>query len=518
MIFDFKKLYEPKKFESVKYSFISSILFSFISYMYLFANNIHNYDNLVCTPDGVGQGITAGRWLIDFLYRLQNIWGGGIRFYNSSTVNTLLAICFMVIACALLPLIYNIQTSIGCIALSAITITTPAVAAAMFFNFTVHIYAFSILLAVLGVYLGMMKKISMFICGSILIACSLGGYQAYLAFAAVLLLLHLIEELYDDEISAKISVLNAMRYLLLLISGYVLYRMILELLLKVSKMTLGSYQGIDEMGKIELAQLPTIITTIYSNMLLLMKDHYLCFSISPVVRMGIALSYFLTLAAFVYYILRYRRFLKSLLMGIYIFMLPIAFDAIELMAPAAKKNSLQSLSLVGIFYLPVLMFCRMFNNDRKTSPGVKEAIKVLPAVIIIIVALNYSYIANINYTASNYKLKVAENFYQTLYNQIISKEGYTKDKKIVLTGDKFQNAPSFDEWAMDEVRYDVAYLDVNVYSKVRFMELYIGETFISMTEKEKEKYSEILSGMSVYPDEDSIRIIDDYAIVKTEDM
>ena len=39
--------------DSYKYSVVTTILFGGISYIYLAVNNIHNYDNIFCTPKGM---------------------------------------------------------------------------------------------------------------------------------------------------------------------------------------------------------------------------------------------------------------------------------------------------------------------------------------------------------------------------------------------------------------------------------------------------------------------------------
>lgn len=60
-----KFIYEMKDFIKSKnalYCFISSLFFGVLSYLYLFMNNLHNWDNMYNTPAGYGAGTSSGRW------------------------------------------------------------------------------------------------------------------------------------------------------------------------------------------------------------------------------------------------------------------------------------------------------------------------------------------------------------------------------------------------------------------------------------------------------------------------
>ena len=139
--------------------------------------------------------------------------------------------------------------------------------------------------------------------------------------------------------------------------------------------------------------------------------------------------------------------------------------------------------------------------------------KIVP-VIILVCALNYAYVNVINYTSLRYKLEVAENYNVTLYSRIISTEGYTPDKKIVYCGYEFQNVPE-NRWDIGDLKYSGANIDVNVWSKYRFMNLYLGKSVkIIKDEKGTEKYKDILDQMEVYPGYGSIRIVGDEVLVK----
>lgn len=119
------------------------------------------------------------------------------------------------------------------------------------------------------------------------------------------------------------------------------------------------------------------------------------------------------------------------------------------------------------------------------------------STLVIVASLNYSYIANANYTALNYNLQQAENYYVTFYNQVISTEGYTNDKEIVLEGgERFQNYPRINKWGIEEIKYEATGLDVNVYSKVRFLELYVGEDFRNITDDESQKYIDVIGELT----------------------
>lgn len=236
----FETLDNIKKDVRYKLAIMSSLFFGGISYIYLISNNVHNYDNIYNTPSGVGGGLTLGRWLIQILWKKQINWAGGIQFYNSSTVNTIIALFFLVLCCLLLVSILEIKSTLGCIVLPAITISFPAVAATMVFNFTVQIYGYSLFLAVLGVYFGKKRNVFGFILSIVMNAQSIGGYQAYFAYIAVLFLMILIQYIMRSDTDWKECFSYAIRFLLILLGTYVVYMLILKFYLKKWNMTLSS--------------------------------------------------------------------------------------------------------------------------------------------------------------------------------------------------------------------------------------------------------------------------------------
>lgn len=264
------------------------------------------------------------------------------------------------------------------------------------------------------------------------------------------------------------------------------------------------------MGKIDIAKLPNILKTIYKNIGYVTQGDYLSVSITGVVQRCILVLYFLVISYLILWIIKEKNALKTIELLFILLILPIALDAIELLAPESTKYSLQGLSMVGIFYLPIIMLERISLKRN----WIKLCTVAITNGIIMMVTLNYCYTTNVNYTALHYKLELAENYYIVLYSQIVSTDGYTPEKEIVFVGgNRFQNVPK-NQWNIGTLEYSGTGFDVNVYSKVKIMELYVGETFRNVTDEELNEYSEIIAQMDVYPCNQSIRVVDELVLVK----
>ena len=70
--FIFAKINKISK--QTKATFLSACLFGIFAHIFVMTNAINNYDNISCTPKGIGTGITSGRWMLEIYKKLEGIW------------------------------------------------------------------------------------------------------------------------------------------------------------------------------------------------------------------------------------------------------------------------------------------------------------------------------------------------------------------------------------------------------------------------------------------------------------
>lgn len=523
-------IHEIKDFmknENAIYCFISSLFFGMLSYIYLFTNNLNNYDNIAVTPSGYGTGISSGRWFLSvFGDFIGNIWGN----YNIPLFNGIVSIIILGITSCIIIKTFEIKNKWLCALIGGITVAFPPIASAMLFSYTVGYYTLAIFFVAFGIFLIKEFKILGFILGSFLFSFSLGIYQAYYPLCAAIFIVVLIKMCIDSNYEWKEIILTGFKFLFSLALGYILYQLFLKYCLYIYNIDLSSYQGIDQMGKIDISLLPTQIKEIFKSMILLTLKDYLSISATKIIQysfLGLFIIIFISLLLKVINnILNKDSVLKTISLAIFILLLPIAINFIVIMVPNGYIYTLMQMGFICIFYVAIILvdnldkyelFNIRFNIYNKFK--IDKALLCSTIVIVLIATLNYAWQTNGNYRSLYYDNRQLENYYQTLFTRIKSVEGYNQDMDVYFIGTKIDDKTfSNFKWNNAPFKYGGNGSPLNSYSRYSTIGNYFGYSFIEITKDSEEykKYEKDIGEMGKYPNSDSIKIVDNKVFVRFE--
>lgn len=525
-------MYEVKNFIKSKntiYCFISSLFFGLLSYLYFFTNNLNNYDNITSTPGGYGAGTISGRWFLSkFGNFIEKIWGN----YNIPIFNGMIAILILAVTSCIIIKIFKIKNKWLCALIGGITVAFPPIASAMFFSYTVGYYALAILFVVFGSLLVKEYKIFGFIIGSLLFSFSLGIYQAYYPLCASIFVLILIKMCIDSKTTWKEIILTGFKFLFSLAAGYVLYRIFLKYILYIDNIELGSYQGINEMGKIDINLIPQQIKEIFKSILRITFMDYKSISATKTIQFSFVGLYIINFISLILLIknniLNNKSILKSILLLLFILLLPIAINFIVVMAPDGYVYTLMQMAFVCIFYLTIILVENLDNDNtlkvKNIVPNKFKLSKVLTIFttsIVLISTLNYTWQTNGNYRLLYYSNRQLENYYQTLLTRVKSTQGYKQDMNIYFAGSDI-NDKTFNNsiWENTPFKYGGNNAPLNIYFKSRYatVQNYFGYSFtqIEKDSEEYKKYQKYIEQMDKYPNDGSIKIINNKIFVRFE--
>ena len=156
--------------------------------------------------------------------------------------------------CLLIDL-FELQSINICILLSAIMVSIPVVTSLFGYMFVAHYFCLALLLAVLGPYL-MLKKTKWYtiLLSIILMACSVGLYQAFIPTMLCVLLLGLIKRFSEADSGEKRA--GAFKQAgVILVSCFAflfLYTAVSKFFLKINGLKLSGYKGIGSVGSVSL--------------------------------------------------------------------------------------------------------------------------------------------------------------------------------------------------------------------------------------------------------------------------
>ena len=173
-----------------------AVVVGIIAHLFALTNPLHNYDNILQNPQGVGAGVTSGRWFLDFL--------GTVNTdvldlnYNLPLTKGLAFIVLIALTSAILVNILKIRSNVSASLLGCLMVTFPAVCSTMAFRYTADYYGIALLLSVGAVWLIDFHKFG-FAGAIVCIACSMGIYQAYVPFTIGLFVLLLIRRSLETD-------------------------------------------------------------------------------------------------------------------------------------------------------------------------------------------------------------------------------------------------------------------------------------------------------------------------------
>lgn len=238
-----------------KTAFLATLLLGVLVHMPIMLSDIPNHDGLDSMYFDQNM-ITSGRWFL-------TVACGFSSYFTLPWLIGLLGITFMAVTAAAITEILELKSTAVIVLAGGILVAFPAMASTFAYVFTLDGYMMGLMLAVLAVLVTKKYKKG-FMAGAVLLAFSMGVYQAYLPFA-ILLSIYCILMFFLEKYNLKEKAKYMFKYLGMGVFGAALYYVILRMLLMMQGKELASYQGISDMGNVSGLNLVSTIKMIFSD-------------------------------------------------------------------------------------------------------------------------------------------------------------------------------------------------------------------------------------------------------------
>lgn len=254
--------YRSKLSKENKYAFISSIIIGLLIHLYKFTNYLPNHDSLFSMYSD--QNIVgSGRWAL-------SVACGISSFYDLPWIIGILSLVFIGLTVICIVELFKINNIVLIIMISGLLVSAPATTETFFFLFTADGYMLAMLLAAVAVYCSKIgeRRNTRIMVSIVCICVSCGIYQAYVSFALILSLVHLIYELLKNEYKWEDFLLWIRNQVVIYVLALTAYYVIWKLCLYFQNVPINDYQGIADVGKVSLRMLyqgliKSIITPIF---------------------------------------------------------------------------------------------------------------------------------------------------------------------------------------------------------------------------------------------------------------
>lgn len=520
---------------STKYKavLLGALLGGLLAHIYQFTNKLFNYDELHATPLAIGEGFGYGRWMQEFIYRIiRYFWGN----YSLPVINGVISLLFFSLGACIIVYVLDINNEAYACVVGGLCTTFPVVTCSFFYMYMSYYFALAMFLSVVSVaIITKYRNIIGFISGALCLACSIGIYQSYFSVAVSLTTSYLV--IYCIKISCESDcdivtglrryVKKAFTCLVFLISGLILYLVINKLIIWVTKENMVEYQGINQMGLVDLSYIFKSIASSYVYYLKLFTSDVFQTNPTNLVKVSFFVLNVFALLLFLVFTSKIKKRCVSCLTIVSSIFVPAS---IFIIFAIANKNtyyySLMMYSVIFALLLPIAVIdnCSSIVAESCTIFNVQlvKVIDCLSYIICSFIIMSYIWFANGNYQALQYTNYHDIFYYSTMVTQIKSLDGYRDDIPIVMLGDEIvdlsNNAGSL--MINDFNIKGKAESNINAWSFFEIIRGYIGFTqdflWDDYTQNMLKENKQVVE-MPSYPQSGSIKMINDIIVVKLSD-
>lgn len=510
---DIKKLWNEKDWKNSPEfcAAASALVYGMLVHLFALTNLLHNHDNIASQPGGFGLGVDMGRWFLEILGRFFD--KAGLN-YNLPSVNGMIYIALLAVAAALLVSVLKIRSKVSAVLIGGLFVAFPTVTATMIYRYTTIFYGISAVMAVMAVWVFRKFRGSLLV-SAVLIALSMGIYQAYVPLTIALFVLQLICEGLRGEADAKQLVLHGLADCLALVLGLGLYFVGSEISVALFGQDLVDYQGVSTMGSITVSQLPRLVINALKAVCCLPQRDYCGVANRALMRIAYLLLGISSVAMMLWiFVKKIKNIGTCIITGLLLVAFILAVGFVEVMVPDGWIYTLMVFSFSLLACAPLAFLECLPEADKKK---LTELFRKAVILLVVLLVFFYGYYANVNYTAVYFAGEQIDNYLSGVVLRTTMTEGFTTDKQWALMGD-IQD-PLFDSPWQEEISYTglgfTQYL-LNQYSRRDWIENYIGydipradaETIAALAETEE------VRAMPCYPNAGSIRVIGDVVVVK----
>lgn len=494
---------------------LAALCYGLLVHSFAFFNILNNYDNIAAQPGGYGIGSTLGRWMLDILGLTASKLG---LDYNLPVVNGVLYILLIALTAASVVSVLRLRSRVSAVLIGMLFAAFPTVTATMIYRYTVVFYGISALLAVLAVGVSRRWRWG-WLPGAVLLAASMGIYQAYVPLAIGLFVLLLLQAALRDNANAAKLIRQGLLDCVTLLFGLALYSLCLRLCRAIFGASLQDYQGVSNMFAISPRRLPGLIwdaLTIVCRLPVqdafglanraVMRLMYLALGAASLGMTGYLLA------------VKVKNWLTAAAVCVLLTLFPIAVNFITVMCPDAWVYTLMVYPFTLLTCLPLMLAECM---PAAPSGFVRKLAAQFVALAAAVLVFYYGYYANVNYTALHFANRQIENYLNSLVTQVRMTEGFTPDKQWAFLGDI--DDPLLESAWEEEAFYGglgfTQYL-LNQYSRPDWMENYIGYRVPMASEEDCQALAQQpeVQAMPCWPSQGSVAVIGDTVVIKFQEL
>ena len=468
---------------------------------------------------GIGATYRSGRWMLDLLGQLETKIFGDYHF-SLPTFNGLLGLLFIAAAACLIVRILDLKSRTGCAFVGGLMAAFPVVTSMFGYMFTLHFYLFGMLMGVTGAWLICEQKNWLFrVSGILLIGASVGVYQAFLPVSMCVILLSMIRTA-AEETELKSTLKKILNAGVCGILGAGFYFAANKLFLQAKQIALTDYKGINTAAEIPLRVYLARIGLAYREFFFPNPNPEGWWYVMVPLRLRHVYLLLLAISILLSVMLICRIGKqdrgRGILLAVLICLFPLCVNFIFVMVAQEELHSLMMYAQL----FPFVFFVWLLEKTELKNPKFQKTVSAAAAAVLALTLLLYVRIDNKCYLKATYAQQEAISYFTMLATQIKNTEGYRDEMPVAFLHEREIQDQTIPGDSIFQPFHTLCYLPyaldardyVNDWNWKNFMAQWCGFEPALADAAAFEALEEV-RGMPHYPDDGSIRIIDDTVIV-----
>lgn len=501
-------------------AFISAMMIGFLTHFLLLVYMFMSPDGLVSAilSSAGNYEASLGRWGLDFVDSMR-------ADRSVSAVSAVAGILLASVATVFIVDLFEMKYTISAVLTAAAVMVSPALTITLLYEYCSDAYMLSFFFAVLAVFCiyRMKRKIPAVLFSSIFIMCSMALYQSYLGvFVGLCIMLSVLGFLKPEKPDKAV-----LRQIFLgggaALTGIIFYYLSTRIACWIRDIAPSSYSGANEISLVSvISSLGTTLVDTYKQFLsYFLSDHIVFNQAWHRDKMFMVLLVIAVLigCVIIWKNQIYKKPFQLIAVIICIVLLPLGLNIIFIAAPGGKFYALTSMQVMLLF--PFLF--ALLENDALQ----KNVLLSWCGILISITIFATYYMADVfSYTY----LKMSYDQGVAVSNRILERmeitEGYEQDMPCMIAGilsdENFKRDAAYQAYTLNDIVTGPIFHSSYAGGQEcwrKFMLLYLGEDLHFC---EPLKYLEVVSSdefknMNIYPNENSVQIIDGVMVVKMTD-
>lgn len=494
-----------------KSAFFISVVTGLAAFGFIISHNLFTYDSMGNLYSNQNM-IPSGRQFLTFACGISSN-------YDLHWLNGLLSIFYLALASVLIVRLFEVKSNLAAGLAGGMLVVFPSVTSTFAYSYTVDGYMFAVLLATCAVFCAAKYKYGV-IPAVILLGVSIGIYQAYFSYAILLCIVLLIEELLCEP-NFKRIVQRAVRFVVMVVGGYVFYVVTLKIMLKVEGMKLSGYQGSDRVASFQLPDIREGLESAWDSFyaFIFYENVLTTTSFMKIAFVGICLLSFVEL---IYLFIRgkcWRQWYRILSLVFLAAITPFCTCIIAVIAPGEVYMHLLTRMAWSVFFIFAMVLGEKIAGESIFERGVKN----LNFLMGIIMIFQFVIVANIVGFNLNERYEKTYALCIRIVDHLESIPEYRHGMKVAILGG-YPSEESYPSTSITDkdlsgyfgVNGDICINSTENYAE--FMEHFLYFTIQTVSGEEEIRLNncEEFFEMANFPYEGSIRLIDDVWVVRLD--